>query len=205
MFTQNMEDFFNCIKIDKIHFSQCYVMKNFNGMKLSKCSLYYPKNEPEPNSTFSFLLNERNITSLVKPSQKLWSNSSVRLSIEYWTASLQDNYFDWNHFTTNFDPIDFKDPKINISLPQFQNKEKYSGQVIIETLYGEKLFKGELSNGKILGQVHHELIDHPGWRTRITIGLLDDQSLAFEVPFDTETRVNLRTFPNSHLAIHYQF
>ena len=200
-----MEDFFNCIRIDKIYFTQCNVIKDFNNMKLHKCSLYYHPSELETNSTFSFLLNERNITSPVKTSQNLWNNSSIGHDIKSWTSTLQDIYFDWNHFTTNFDPFDLKDLNINISLPQFHNREKYNGQVIIETLYGEKLFKGELSNGKILGQVDHDLMDHPGWRTRITIGLLDDQSHAFEVPFDTETRVNLRNFPNSPLDLHYQF
>ena len=71
-----------------------------------------------------------------------------------------------------------------MSRPIFDNKV-----IIIETLSGMELFKGKINNGHIKGYVEPELVNHPGWRSRLTIGLVDLHSNSFLVPIDVNERV----------------
>ena len=71
-----------------------------------------------------------------------------------------------------------------MSRPKFDNKG-----IIIETFCGLELFRGIINNGHIKGYVEPELVNHPAWRSRLTIGLLDGHSNPFQVPLDVNERV----------------
>ena len=79
---------------------------------------------------------------------------------------------------------------IDIILPQLMSRPKFDDKVIIiETLSGFELFRGIINDGHIKGDVEPKLVNHPAWRSRLTIGLLDIHSNHFQVPIDVNERV----------------
>ena len=64
----------------------------------------------------------------------------------------------------------------------FQLKEK--SKVNIETLFGECLFEGFLENGRVQGKVDPERVNHPGWKGRLVLGILESGSPTSEANID---------------------
>ena len=81
---------------------------------------------------------------------------------------LEDPSLFWDHFTMSFEPINIKNPIIDIALPQFFDQKMYKNSqryVTIETLFGKLLFHGPINKKKL----EPDIINHPGWRTRVKI------------------------------------
>ena len=114
----------------------------------------------------------------------------IRKSLETWINTIKNPKLNWHHFSTNLNPIDPKNPIIDIILPQLMSRPKFDNiGIIIETFCGLELFRGIINNGHIKGYVEPELVNHPAWRSRLTIGLLDSHSNPFQVPLDVNERV----------------
>ena len=100
-----------------------------------------------------------------KPSTGTMSTST---SLENWMKDIAEPSLFWDHFTTSFDPINPKNPIIDIALPQFFDQKLYNisqRYVTIETLNGKLLFNGPLNKKKLDSYT----IKHPGWRARLKI------------------------------------
>ena len=94
-----------------------------------------------------------------------------------WIRSVYKPHLYWHHFTTNFNPLDPKNPVVNITLHNLKDRPDFKNlDVIIETLFEEKLFQGKIINGNLFGKIDPNIVNHPGWRSRITIRILNFQT-----------------------------
>ena len=136
-------------------------------------NLVHPLLQPQlSNKTFNIIIGKDVIhpkkatTQLQFPCKNYDERMSTRTSLENWIKEIEDSSLFWDHFTTAFDPIDLKNPIIDIALPQFIDMKMYSDiYVKISTLFGKLLFYGRLN--KV--QLDPDIIKHPGWRTRLDI------------------------------------
>ena len=184
--TKNMEELYSCIQVDNGFFRNCYKIRDTaNTIQINGCQIDININlEILPKETFNILLGlEDDVeVSTSMDSQKISCESDskdfkIRPTLESWIDSLKSPYFSWFHYTKNSNPINPKNPEIDIVLHNLKNNRFfYSLRVQIETLFGEVLFKGDMIKGRLSGKVNPNLVNHPGWRSRLTIRILDFQT-----------------------------
>ena len=98
------------------------------------------------------------------------SNSTIRTTLEHWIFAVGNRNLFWNHFATEVDPINAKNPQIDIMIHYVKNLPRFQHtRATIETSFGLKLFQGDMINGHITGQVDQDMVNHPGWKTRLNI------------------------------------
>ena len=120
------------------------------------------------------------------------SAGKISHTLIQWIWTMSDPLLLWYRFNPQNQPLDLKDPKIDITIDypirvkksiyfdltklsnviRFQVQDK-SSQVNIETLFGECLFEGFLENGRVQGKVDPERVNHPGWKGRLVLGILE--------------------------------
>ena len=134
------------------------------GKKLTKILLTQHKEQVESEE------NQRFQSSL--PHCLLASAGKISHSLIQWIWTMSDPLLLWDQFhpQQTYQPLDLRSPKIDISLEYpFPTKEK----VVIETLNGgEFLYEGSLESGRVQGNIDPHLVDHPGWRGRLVLGII---------------------------------
>ena len=178
LLTEDMKVFYNCIQIDEIFFAHCIKVDDIlENMKVVGCHLEIHKDIKShrilDNETFNIIVSKEIVrtnksTQLQFPCKNHDKLISTRTSLENWMKDIEDPSLFWDHFTTAFDPIDLKNPIIDIALPQFFDQKMYKNSqryMTIETLFGKLLFHGPLNEEKL----DSDIIKHPGWRTRLKI------------------------------------
>ena len=183
-YAEDMENVYNCIQIDDLLFAQCHMIENFENIQIKGCNLEMivkdrisNNNIDDNTENFNIIVGEKIVQAKEESESKFPChnnegelNSSIRTSLETWIKDITDPNLLWDHFTKSFSPIDQENPVIDILFPMFVNRPKFNNSAVtIETLHGESLFHGKLRNGHLRGKVHTEIIDHPGWRTRLKI------------------------------------
>jgi hypothetical protein len=97
--------------------------------------------------------------------------TDYRYAIERWIVDVSDPELLW-HVTVDDDPLDINNPMVDIKFNHYVGRDRFETKTIeILTSSGFVLHKGELKNGHIYGPVQPELVNHPGWKTRLTIAL----------------------------------
>ena len=105
--------------------------------------------------------------------------------LKSWIQSVSDPNFAWHHFSTDYEPIDKNDPELDITFDIIKNNHNFKTlDVIIETSSGERLFRGKMINGRLKTKIDFKLMDHPGWRTRLKIKVINLNLLGSEVVMD---------------------
>ena len=213
-YAEDMENVYNCIQIDDLFFAQCHMIENFENIQIKGCNLEMMEKDNVQNNnikntieTFNIIVGEKIVQAKEESESKFPChnnggelNSSIRTSLETWIKDITDPNLLWDHFTKSFSPIDQENPVIDILFPMFVNRPKFNNSAVtIETLHGKTLFHGKLRNGHLRGKVHTEIIDHPGWRTRLKIildrynyGRHDSNNI---IVSDYTNHTNLKFFP----------
>ena len=113
------------------------------------------------------------------------NKSSIRTILKSWIQSAQDPNFAWHHYTTDYDPIDKNNPELDITFDIIKNNPNFKSlNLIIETSSGEGLFRGKMINGRLKAKIDSKLMDHPGWRTRLKIKVINLNLHGSEVIMD---------------------
>ena len=107
-----------------------------------------------------------------------------------WINTLEDPFILQNHFSSFDDPLDKEDSIIDIFIPTLNNKSNFKKlNVIIETSSREMLFKGQMINGQIMAKIGSDKINHPGWRSRLTLKV--ENGLAKNLNITGSIRINV--------------
>ena len=70
---------------------------------------------------------------------------------------------------------------MDIVFPTLKNKRRYVFfDTIIETKSGEVLFEGTIVKGRLKGKIEPSLVNHAGWRSRLTIKIGKSQENNFQ-------------------------
>ena len=176
LITKSMEEIFNCLQVDAKLFVKCFKIDS-NIFQMKGCKIEWNSHQLEiPKETIQILIDpwgEMTFHSETKipPHCIESSNLSIHFSIENWVNLIGDRNMFWHQFTTSFEPIDPKNPQIDVIIYDLRNRPGYNENVTatIRTLHGYKLFEGPLINGRLTGKVDHQLVNHPGWKTRLNI------------------------------------
>ena len=171
----NMEEFYDCIQIDENFFVNCFKINADNVIQTDGFQIEFA-NRPLgiTKETFNLLLDpwmEMPIKEETeKPSCIANSNSTIRTTLEHWIYAVAEGDLFWNHFATEIDAINPKDSKIDIMIHYLKDQPGFKHtRATIETYNGLKLFRGVLINGRLTGQVDQDMVNHPGWKTRLNI------------------------------------
>ena len=172
----NTEEFYDCIQIDGNFFVKCFKINADNIIETDgfKIEFINRSSGSTTDKTFNLLLDPWKEMSTdekaEKPSCMVNSNSTIRTTLEHWTYAVADRKLFWNHFATEIDAINPKDPRIDIMIHYLKDQPGFKHtRATIETYNGLKLFRGVLINGRLTGQVDQDMVNHPGWKTRLNI------------------------------------
>ena len=172
----NMEEFYDCIQIDGNFFVKCFKINADNIIETDgfKIEFINRSSGSTTDKTFNLLLDPWKEMSAdenaEKPSCMVNSNSTIRTTLEHWTYAVADRKLFWNHFATEIDAINPKDPRIDIMIHYLKDQPGFKHtRATIETSDGSKLFRGVLINGHLTGHVDQNMVNHPGWKTRLNI------------------------------------
>ena len=183
LFTEDMKQFYSCIQIDEFFFAKCYQINHLEGIKIVGCSLEIEKAIKDMNQNLNeeayniipgkqtVQMNKENVSQFPCKFQNK-TKTSTRINLQTWMKSIEDSDLFWDHFTNSQDPIDPKNPFIDITFPMLVDRENFQDSYItIETLHGDSLYQGHIKNGHLKGKLQPERIKHPGWFTRLKITL----------------------------------
>ena len=173
--TSTMEEVYDCLQIDNKFYVNCFEINFDNNIHINGCQVEYANRPSSEIGTTNLLLDpylrsEKKIQTETEKFCITNSDSTIRKTLVHWTFAVGDRNLFWNYFATEVDQIDTNNPQIDImihyvkNLPQFQ----YT-RATIETYSGLKLFEGDMVNGHLTGQVDQDMVNHPGWRTRLNI------------------------------------
>ena len=97
---------------------------------------------------------------------------SIRESLEEWMTRLRDPYLFWYYYDQNTEALGING-LIDITFDHLVGRSDFEiKHIVIQTISGKvKLFNGKMINGRIRGQVSREMLNHPGWKGRLVIGL----------------------------------
>ena len=172
----NMEEFYDCIQIDGNFFVKCFEI-NADTIVWTNGDEIEFDNRPESGSskeTFNILLDPwQKIPTkeeTAKPSCIAKSNSTIRMTLEHWIYAVAERDLFWHHFATEINGIDLQDPKIDIMIHYVKDRPEFKyARATIETSDGLKLFRRVLINGHLTGRVDRDMVNHPGWKTKLII------------------------------------
>ena len=173
--TSSMEEIYDCLQIDNKFYVNCFEIDFDNNIHINGCQVEYAN---RPSSWIGktnllldpYLRSDKKIPTEIEKFCITNSDSTIQKTLVHWTFAVGDRHLFWNYFATEVDQIDANNPQIDImihyvkNLPQFQ----YT-RATIETYSGLKLFEGNMVNGHLTGQVDQDMVNHPGWRTRLNI------------------------------------
>ena len=178
--TNGMAEIFSCLQVDAKLFIKCFKIDS-NSLRTNGCKIEWNINQllEIPQETFQILIEPwQKMPSLagteIVPHCIDSSDSTISMhsSIENWINVIEDKNLFWHQLATSFEPIDPKNPQIDINFYDLRNRTGYSNKNInatIRTLHGLKLFEGPVINGHLTGKVDHQIANHPGWKTRLNI------------------------------------
>ena len=171
--TKDLKILYDCVQADSDLFVNCREITTYHAKNVENCAIDIRFDEAKiPEETFDLALSidEKSSSKSITFPCKDDPNQSIRTSLEFWIKDLKNANFSWNHFTTDFSPIDVNNPKIEINLDLIKNRPGFKSlDVQIESVSGDHLFQGKMINGVLSGMVDQSLVDHPGWRTRLRI------------------------------------
>ena len=171
--TKDLKILYDCVQADSDLFVNCREITTYHAHNVENCAIDIRFDEAKiPEETFDLALSidEKSSSKSITFPCKDDPNQTIRTALESWIKSLKNANFSWNHFTTDFSPIDVNNPKIEINLNLIKNRPGFKSlDVQIESVSGDHLFQGKMINGVLSGMVDQSLVHHPGWRTRLRI------------------------------------
>ena len=174
LITRNMAEVYSCIQIDIKFFVECFKLKDDNHLQINGCKMEWDSSQVDiPEETFNIIISPENEMQFHSECQKPFcvdytGNFSIRSSLEHWINTIENHH---SYFSKNFNPIDPRNPNIDISIYHIRNRPGMMKNlnVTIETPFGFTLFEGTMKNGHLTGKVDKHLVNHPGWKTRLNI------------------------------------
>ncbi len=185
--TKNFSDLSSCIRFDKDFLVDCFALDapsdlanvNVDGCRISFDIGALSKLSEDNRDKFKYSLKQNEIKlykdidgKIPCPDSDDWNKKSIRNSLESWFHTLQNGEALW-FLESDPEPLDPSNPVIDIHLDHYKNRSKHQipTRVKIVTISGEELWRGYMDNGRIQGRVHPDRVDHPGWKSRITLSL----------------------------------
>lgn len=179
-----MENFVSCHDVDGEFFAHCRKIETLPNLQVDGCRLIFNQDNGmiiDGTPEYNMLLSQARDVRLDEQKNAIDCSLSMKFDVQTnlkrWIEKASDIDLIWHHFTTEHEPFDFDNPRLDISFPDSIGRiDSRRNNFLIYSAGGKLLLSGKAIDGKILVDIDDHIASHPGWKTRITIAFTSSDS-----------------------------
>ena len=180
-FTNDFVAIYTCQTYDSQHLYDCFEISS-NALEINQCTIDIKGSERMGAcSESTFMINmktgqkffpgvDKTYTECVNQTTGEFNTKNVRGSMEKWLETMRKSGQDpfWS-LEPSEEPLDPKDPKIDISLPAYQGRHAYMHEQMVLRSSNRLLHVGPMVDGKIQGKINASLADANDWKAPLLL------------------------------------